>query len=416
MNQHRKVNAITTSKILRDSSVNATTNSKNQRNSKPTLSDDEMKNGCKLGIDSWADTCCAGKHAHIDSFVEGRVVNVSGFSNELPQIESIPIANVKYAYDSNDGKTYILTMNNAIYLGNSMENALICPNQCRENGIQVDTRPKYYHPDEPTCQSIFDNVNNVRIPLEHHGPLPYIPVRRPTNEEILTCDEIILTSTNDWDPYDELSFHLYNVNSEDDFNTSFEYDSPDDNDDIFDLMGHRALSQLDSHRILKEATNNNFIHATTSVKKDSLSPSNLSKLWRIGLKTAERTLKSTSHQCIKTAGDLHRRFRTDKAHMRYKRMSTKHGKFYVDTLFSKVKSIRGYTCGNLYTNNIGFRKFYPMVSNNQDESTSTLRYFIETVGLPHSLHADNHTTKTFSCTFSPRGSGAFNGIDSFASG
>ena len=341
MNQHRKVNAITTSRILRDSSVNATTNS-NQRNSKPTLSDDEMKNGCKLGIDSWADTCCAGKHAHIDSFVEGRVVNVSGFSNELPQIESIPIANVKYAYDSNDGKTYILTMNNAIYLGNSMENALICPNQCRENGIQVDTRPKYYqHPDEPTCQSIFDNVNNVRIPLEHHGPLPYIPVRRPTNEEILTCDEIILTSTNDWDPYDELSFHLYNVNSEDDFNTSFEYDSPDDNDDIFDLMGHRALSQLDSHRILKEATNNNFIHATTSVKKDSLSPSNLSKLWRIGLKTAERTLKSTSHQCIKTAGDLHRRFRTDKAHMRYKQMSTSMENFMLIHYFRRSNQYEG---------------------------------------------------------------------------
>ena len=57
------------------------------------------------------------------------------------------------------------------------------------------------------------------------------------------------------------------------------------------------------------------IHTFTSNKKDSLMPEDLAKLWGIGLKTAKRTLLATTHECIRTVGDLTRRFRTDKAHM-----------------------------------------------------------------------------------------------------
>ena len=76
--------------------------------------------------------------------------------------------------------------------------------------------------------------------------------------------------------------------------------------------------------------------------------------------TAQRTLQATTHRCIRKVGDLTRRFRTDKSHMRYRRLSTRHGRFYVDTLLSKVKSTRGFTCANLYTNDLGFRKLFPM--------------------------------------------------------
>ena len=73
--------------------------------------------------------------------------------------------------------------------------------------------------------------------------------------------------------------------------------------------------------------------------------------------------------------------------MRYRRLATKHGLFYVDTLKSKVKSIRGFTCGNLYTNSLGFRKFFPMeVESNMPH---TLQKFISMVGLPPRIHADN---------------------------
>ena len=74
--------------------------------------------------------------------------------------------------------------------------------------------------------------------------------------------------------------------------------------------------------------------------------------------------------------------------MRYKRLSSsRHGKFYVDTLFSKVKSIRGYTCGNLFTNTLGFKKFFPLVTESQGKTT--MKDFVHMVGIPPAIHSDD---------------------------
>ena len=42
----------------------------------PILSDIEHVEGCKLGIDFWADTCCAIKHAFFEEFIVGKNVTV----------------------------------------------------------------------------------------------------------------------------------------------------------------------------------------------------------------------------------------------------------------------------------------------------------------------------------------------------
>ena len=124
-------------------------------------------------------------------------------------------------------------------------------------------------------------------------------------------------------------------------------------------------------------------------KKNKLSPEALSELWQIGLKAARRTLKSTIHTCICTTGNLTRRFKTDKAHMQYKKLSTCKGSFDVNTLFMKVKSIRGFTCGNLYTTALGFKKFFPMESKTGQECSGSLQTLIHLIGIPPSLHSDN---------------------------
>ena len=131
------------------------------------------------------------------------------------------------------------------------------------------------------------------------------------------------------------------------------------------------------------------MQALATLKKDRIEPKDLASLWNIGLKSAERTLKSTTHQCLRTVGNLSRRFRTDRAHSRYKRLSTREGRFYVDTLFSKVKSIRGYTCGNLYTTSLGFKKFFPMESKSGGDCKATLQSLIHLVGIPPTIHSDN---------------------------
>ena len=80
-----------------------------------------MFNGTRLGIDSWADTSCSGKHAYVESFVEGQTINASGFTSSLGTMKNLPIADILlYVYDMNDGQTILLGNNNTIYLGKDM--------------------------------------------------------------------------------------------------------------------------------------------------------------------------------------------------------------------------------------------------------------------------------------------------------
>jgi len=163
----------------------------------PKLSIEEMREGCKLGIDT-----CAGRHAHVLKFIEGKYVTAKGFTKELPEISNLPIVNVLYAYDAPNGEVILLRVKNAIYLGKGMEDSLLQPDQCRESEIEIDTRPKCFCPNDESAETIRCPESDRTLPVRHHSPLPYIPTSRPTANEILTCEVIELTSTNDWDPYD----------------------------------------------------------------------------------------------------------------------------------------------------------------------------------------------------------------------
>ena len=104
----------------------------------PKLSDDEHFHGTRLGFDSWADSCCAGKHAYVDSFVEGKFINASGFSTALGKLENLPIANVIYAHDLENGEVILLENHNAIYMGNDMVDSLVNPIHMEESGVHLD--------------------------------------------------------------------------------------------------------------------------------------------------------------------------------------------------------------------------------------------------------------------------------------
>ena len=132
------------------------------------------------------------------------------------------------------------------------------------------------------------------------------------------------------------------------------------------------------------------VGAMKSKITDSISPEELSRRWQIGLNTASRTLKSTTHQFIRTTGLLSKRFRTDKSQLRYKQLSRQYGLFYTNYLKASVKSIRGYIGGVLYTNKQSFKKFFPCETETSAETGRTIHSFLDIVGLPYSLHSDNH--------------------------
>ena len=133
------------------------------------------------------------------------------------------------------------------------------------------------------------------------------------------------------------------------------------------------------------------IHAMNSYKsKESVSPEELARLLKIGLRTAQRTLQATTSKFIRTTGALSHRFKTDKAQLRYKQLSRIFGKFYCDYLKVKVTSVCWYKGGVVYTNGLGFYKFIPCKNETSETTGRTLRYFLHVIGLPYSLHSDNH--------------------------
>ena len=360
----------------------------------PILSKEQNQNGARLGIDTWADTACAGQHAFVEEFVVDKMVTASGFTQELGSLTDLPVANVLYAYDTSEGETLILESNNAIYLGDKMEDSLMNPIQAEEIGVRIDTRPQRYYPDIWTSQSISFPDGTV-IKLKYDGVLPFIPIRRPTQEEVHNCRRFPLNSRDSWDPF------LFDGNF-----SMLQQDFVPDYEAIFaslhcadpistSLLSHNLHSVVSTLPILsprqsQEEKWQSQLAAITSARSDLITPEELSKKWHIGLDVAARTLKATTHQFIRTTGALTKRFRTDKAQLRYKRLMKLFGSFYCDYLKSDVKSIRGYIGGVIYTNRLAFYKFVPCSTETSAETGRSLRHFLHFVGLPYSLHSDNH--------------------------
>ena len=159
-----------------------------------------MQLGGKLGLDSWADTSCAGRFAYVEEFIEGATVTASGFANSLGKLENLPLVHVVYAYDQPDGHTILLEHNSVNYLGDQMGDSLANPIQIEEFNVRMDLRPKKYYPHYETSQTITFEDGTI-IPILYDGVLPYLPVCRPTPAELDSCPRLTLSSRDLWDPF-----------------------------------------------------------------------------------------------------------------------------------------------------------------------------------------------------------------------
>ena len=209
---------------------------------------------------------------------------------------------------------------------------------------------------------------------------------RPSPKELWDCTRVHITSdVGDWNP-NLLESTLAPIALSASSFTNLTAACSDD------FLSDRLMGCVFSHkRVLYPDGDDDFASVSKMATscKDRLTPEQLSSVWRIGLRTAKRTLKVSTHQCMRTIGVLTPRFRTDKAHMRFKQLSTRHGDFYADYLKCAVKSIRGFIGGTVCTNKLGFKKFYPMMTEQGKENSNTLRSFIQLIGIPRKLHTDN---------------------------
>jgi hypothetical protein len=98
-----------------------------------------------------------------------------------------------------------------------------------------------------------------------------------------------------------------------------------------------------------------MLSATHAGKTKGVDATHLSKMWRIDLKMAKRTLEATSQNSKQVDNPtLSTNYATNDRMLRYKRILEY---FFMDTFFSTKKagkSTRGHTCCQLFVTDKGF--------------------------------------------------------------
>jgi hypothetical protein len=136
---------------------------------------------------------------------------VSGFDPSQPaRKEKVVDAAIKYTR-RDTGDPMILQINQAI-LVHEVDHCLLCPMQCRINGVEINEVPRFLT-SNPTTSShsivIADptgNADHYTIPLQLEGVVSYFEYSLPTSAEYEDEDipHLELTAGSPaWDPYDD---------------------------------------------------------------------------------------------------------------------------------------------------------------------------------------------------------------------
>lgn len=327
------------------------------------MTEDGFHDGCHFGADSHADVTVAGKHAKILSYVDGQTCTNHPFHEDYKPKKNVKVANVAFAYNSDDGTTYLLVVNYCLDFTHDMNHSLFCTNQLRANNIIVEDIPKCYDVTGKSQQAIIISDQNIILPLQMHGPTMFLPVRYPSDTGVKECERIELTSMSGWDPYGDNITNLSAI----DVNLSIQSSK------------YREL-----HTMLEEKAH---IHAITTTTKGELTPSYLSKLWNVSLDLAKRTLQSTKQKPMHILkNDLTRQRMANKSRLDFVRLSGYLSDFASNTFFSNVTSLRGNKCVQLFSNCGNY--IMPYLLQTKSEAPRALHRFFLEVRLPSSILTD----------------------------
>jgi hypothetical protein len=257
--------------------------------------------------------------------------------------------------------TVILVFHEALYFGKGLKESLINPNQLRHNGIVVDTCPKQFSGGK-SMHGLVVPEEDLYIPFQLHGVISHLVTYLPTEEQLEKCWWIVMTSDAEWDPYAK----IFTDNER--AYTNVERGIIDGEN--FDNDGNQVIAA-----------------SATSIRRSSIDAVGLGRRWGISQSLAAMTLQAITTRAVRNypQEEFSRRFRTRQAQLRFPHLCTK---WYSDTLFFNKKSIRGFTCGQLFCNDDGWHRVVPMRS--KAEAGDALNRTIRDVGIPElGIHTDN---------------------------
>ena len=354
-----------------------------------------------MELDSHADTTVFGKNFLILHYT-GRECDVMPYTDTYEAVKGVPIVSAATAWTSQvTGQTYILILHEGLWMGESMPNSLINPNQLRAFGCTVQDNPYSGAP-----IYIEDPEGTVAIPLETVGTNLLATTRTPTQDELDECPHIVLTSQREWEP-SKVRFPSPRWTIEEDRVgrvSSITMTSPFENDEVFgelfnvDGFSARLVSSCKvatlpapSHAISQVVvsdipTPNTFVSGD---RKSDVTPESLAEKWMIGLDTAKQTLAKTTQRLIRSAIlPLSRRYKAD----RLFQLPRLQGTWFSDTVDGHVKSRDGNLYGQIFANEAYFATFYPM--DRKKKAGDALRTFCREFGVPSKLIIDGSGEQT----------------------
>ena len=370
-------------------------------------------------IDNHADTTCFGSNFTAIHFT-GEQCDVSPFSNTYNAIKNVPIATAATAWDDpQTGETTILIFHQGLWFGDGLTNSLINPNQCRAHGIELNDNPF----DTREQLGFKDPITEQEIPMALHNSFVYLTTRAPTMEEINNNPSIEMTAESPWDP---TMVRIPDLSREEEErrrmvagiqldNLAIEAGRPEEpqlhfGESEFDLLMtscsavycERVMLQrlIASVRIASYYEDDDPLDAETETPRNvamvnmkerhtAITAEEVSRKFGIGLETARKTLKATTQNGIRHAiHPLSRRYRTDIMQSKRKRLNDT---FYTDTMFSGIRSLRGNTCAQLFTNG-KFVHIEPM--DKRSEAGEALNSMIDEIGIPDKMVFDGAKEQT----------------------
>ncbi len=117
-----------------------------------------------MELDSHANTETLGANFRAIAFTE-KVCNIQPYHPDYPAQSDVPIAQATTVYtDPQTGESYILVINQALFMGESLPASLISPFQLHSHGILVDEYPKQLSPKpSPTFHSVYITKIDLRF-------------------------------------------------------------------------------------------------------------------------------------------------------------------------------------------------------------------------------------------------------------
>ena len=125
----------------------------------------------------------------------GKECEVSHYSSEYEAVWNVPVVTGATVWTNTmDGMAYLLIFHESLWMGNKLDHTLVNPNQVWAYGVSIQDNPFDTKPLSIT-------TDDASVELYSEGTIICGDTRMPTESELGQLPRLILTSPHDWDPH-----------------------------------------------------------------------------------------------------------------------------------------------------------------------------------------------------------------------